>query len=157
MFHLLVVDDSPADAALLRRLLNVIDRPHEVYFASDGVDALDFLCCRGPYVDAPRPNLILLDVYMPRMNGHEVLAQIKSDPELSMIPVIMLSTSVAPDDIRKAYQAHANCYVQKPGSLASAEKLIQAIEAFWMDVVVLPPCEEQTVRCKALSAGEDRP
>src|SRR5690348_15478927 len=102
MFRLLIVDDNPLDQALLRDLLRALGRPHEVYFASDGTDALDFLYCRGPYVDAPRPNLVLLDVNMPRMNGHEVLAQIKNDPELSVIPVIMLSTSTLREDIKRA-------------------------------------------------------
>jgi chemotaxis family two-component system response regulator Rcp1 len=146
MFQILIVDDSPADATLLRHLLVSLGRSHEVYFATDGLDALDFLHCRGPYVDAPRPNLILLDVNMPKMDGHQVLAELKSDPELSVIPVIMLSTSVSPTDIRKAYQAHANCYVQKPTDLQRAERLVRAIEAFWIDFAVLSPCEEKIQR-----------
>ena len=143
MFRLLIVEDNPAEAALMRDLLKTLRRPHELYFAADGLDALDFLHCRGAYADAPRPNLILLDVQMPRMNGHDFLTSIKNDPQFSVIPVIMLSTSIRPEDISRAYQAHANCYVQKPNSLERAEKLIRAIEAFWIDVAILPPCDEQ--------------
>jgi len=142
MFQLLIVDDNPADASLLRHLLNRVGRPHEAYIVSDGLEALDFLHCRGPYIDAPRPNLILLDVNMPRMNGHELLANIKNDQDLTVIPVIMLSGSKSPADIRRAYQGHANCYVEKPTNLERAQRLIQAIEAFWIDVAILPPCDE---------------
>jgi len=138
------------ETALLRNLLQTLDRPHEAYFATDGLDALDFLHCRKPYDDAPRPNLILLDVNMPRMNGHEFLGRIKNDPEFSVIPVIMLSSSTRPEDISRAYQAHANCYVLKPNSLENAEKLIRAIEAFWIDIVILPPCDERRDRRRAL-------
>jgi chemotaxis family two-component system response regulator Rcp1 len=146
MFRLLVVDDNPADAELLRQLLKSLNRPHEAYFVTDGLDALEFLNCEGPYVDAPTPNLILLDVHMPRMNGFELLARLKSHPELRVIPVIMLSSSSSPDDIRKAYQAQANCYVLKPNKIAGAQKFIQAIEAFWMNIAVLPPCDERSRR-----------
>ena len=143
MFRLLIVDDNPSDVEVLTQLTQTLQRPHEVYVAVDGEDALDFLLCRGAYVDAPRPNLILLDVNMPRMNGLELLSHIKADSELCVIPVIMLSTSDSPAEIRKAYQAHANCYVQKPTSSERANRLIQAIESFWMDVAVLPPCDER--------------
>jgi len=150
LFCLLVVEDNPADAELLRQLLKTLNRPHEAYFAQDGVDALDFLQCRSPYVDAPAPSLILLDVNMPRMNGHELLARLKSDPELCVIPVIMLSASSSPHDIRKAYQAQANCYVLKPTTTDRAQKFIRAVEAFWMDVVILPPCEDRPRRNAAI-------
>jgi two-component system, chemotaxis family, response regulator Rcp1 len=143
VFRLLIVDDNPADAELLRQLLKTLKRPYEAYYAIDGLDALDFLYCRNTYVNAPPPNLILLDINMPRMDGHEVLARLKSDQELSIIPIIMLSTSSSPDDIRKAYQLHANCYVPKPTTVDRAQKLIQAVEAFWMDVAVLSPCKER--------------
>src|SRR5690242_1890317 len=127
MFRLLIVDDSSESVALLRAVMREnIKRPHEVYVADNGAEALDFLYCRGPYVDAPRPNLILLDLYMPRMSGLEVLSQIKADPELGVIPVIMLSTSDAPREIRRAYQAHANCYVQKPTDLERSNRFVMA-------------------------------
>lgn len=119
-----------------------VPRPHEMYSVGDGIDALDFLQCRPPYVDAPRPNLILLDINMPRMDGFEFLARVKTDAELCVIPVIVLSASDSPQDIRKAYEGHANCYVQKPRNLERANRVIQAIEAFWMDVAILPPCDE---------------
>ena len=153
MFRLLIVDDNPGDAELLWQLLRTLNGPHEAYFAIDGVDALDFLYCRGPYADAPLPNLILLDINMPRMNGHELLARLKSDAELSIIPVIMLSTSSSPNDIRRAYQLHVNCYVLKPTTLDRAQKLVQAVEAFWMDVAVLPPREDLPRRLGAIVPG----
>ena len=149
MFRLLIVDDSEAYRQFLKDLSKNFRSPHETYFANDGLDALDFLHCRGPYLDAPRPNLILLDVNMPRMGGLEFVALIKADPELGVIPVIMLSSSDSPSDIREAYLAHANCYVLKPNSLEGADKLIQAIEAFWMDVVILSSCDEEDEPAKA--------
>ncbi len=152
MFRLLVVDDNHADRELLKILLKRVDRPHEVYFATDGMDALDFLHCRGPYFDAPRPNLLLLDLNMPRMNGLDLLKRLKADPEFRVIPVVMFSSSASAGDIRKAYEAHANCYVQKPANLDRAHQLIQALEAFWMDVAILPPCEERQRETELLSA-----
>lgn len=142
MFRLLVVEDEPADRELYRILLERLKRPYELYFAVDGIDALDFLHCRGTYSDAPRPNLLLVDLNMPRMSGLELLREIKSDPQLSVIPMILLSTSTAPADIQNAYLAHANCYVAKPHNLEQADQIIQAIEAFWLDVAVLPECDE---------------
>jgi len=148
MFRLLVVEDEPADRELYRILLKRLKRPYELYFAVDGIDALDFLHCRGAYRDAPRPNLLLVDLNMPRMSGLDLLREIKSDAELSVIPVILLSTSTAPADIQNAYLAHANCYVAKPRNLEQADQIIQAIEAFWLDVAVLPECAEPPRKAK---------
>lgn len=142
MFRILVVDDNPTEFEALRNLMRSVPRPHELYSASHGLDALDFLRCRPPYVDARRPNLILLDINMPRMDGFEFLAEVKTDAELCVIPVIVLSESDSPQDIRKAYEGHANCYVQKPRNLERANRVIQAVEAFWMDVAILPACDE---------------
>jgi len=110
-----VVDDDPAGAHLLRELTKNLQRRHELHFVWDGVQALDFLNRRGGYANAERPHLVLLDVNLPRLGGLETLAAIKSDPELCTIPVIMLSTSNSPQDVRKSYQARANCYVAKAG------------------------------------------
>jgi CheY-like chemotaxis protein len=143
MFRFLLVDDNPAEAELLKNLLKTLGRPHQVYFVRNGIDALDFLHRRGAYFDAPRPDLILLDINMPKMNGFDVLVAIKNHPELRMTPVIMLSTSRSASDIRLAYQNHANSYVQKPANLEGAEKIIKAIQGFWLDVAVLPSWEEK--------------
>jgi len=144
MFRILVVDDEPFTAHLLQALMENLHRLHEVHSAKDGVEALDFLHCRGAYVDAPRPNLILLDMNMPRLSGLETLSAIKSDSQLCVIPIIMLSTADSPEGVRKSYQAHANCYVQKPTNLERFVKLIQAVEAFWMDFAVLPSSDMRT-------------
>jgi len=144
VFRILIVDDNPADANLLTELMKNLQRAHEEYTVSDGLEALDFLHCRGVYQNAPRPNLILLDVNMPRLTGVETLSAIKGDPELSVIPVIMLSTSNSPDEVRRCYQAHANVYVQKPTELERSDQLIRAIEAFWMDFAILPSCDQRS-------------
>jgi chemotaxis family two-component system response regulator Rcp1 len=141
MFRILVVDDDPLAAHLLQELMKNLQRRHEVCIAKDGMEALDFLHCRGPYVDAPRPNLILLDMNMPGLSGLETLSAIKRDPELCVIPVIMLSTADSPEGVRQSYQAHANRYVQKPTNLERSVKLVQALEAFWMDFALLPSCD----------------
>ncbi|HXM43984.1 MAG TPA: response regulator [Bryobacteraceae bacterium] len=143
-FRILIVDDDRAGARLLQEVMKNLQRRHELHFVWDGVEALDFLHCRGAYLNAPRPNLVLLDMHMPRLGGLETLSAIKSDPELCAIPVIVLSTSNAASDVRKSYQAHANCYVQKPTNLERSVKLVQAVEAFWIDFVLLPPCGDGT-------------
>jgi chemotaxis family two-component system response regulator Rcp1 len=138
MFRILIVDDDPAAAHLLKEVMKPLLNRAELHFVSDGVEALDFLHQRGAYPQAPRPNLILLDINMPRLGGLETLSAIKSDPELYIIPVIMLSASSHPGDVRKSYQALANCYMQKPADLDRSMKLAQAIEAFWMDFALQP-------------------
>ncbi len=142
VFRILLVDDDPVGARLLQELMKNLKRRHELHFARDGVEALDFLHRRGAYTAVPRPDLILLDINMPRLGGLETLSAIKSDPQLCVIPVIMLSTSAAPDDVWRSYSAHANCYVQKPTNLEETVQLLQAIEAFWMECVLLPTFEE---------------
>jgi chemotaxis family two-component system response regulator Rcp1 len=151
MFRILIVDDDPAAVRLLREVMKNLQRQHELHFVGDGVEALEFLRGRGAYLDAPRPNLVLLDVNLPRLGGLETLSAIKSDPELCVIPVIMLSTSDSASDVRKSYQAHANCYVQKPTNLDRSVKLVQAVEAFWMDFVLMPGGVERTPQDPQLS------
>ncbi len=139
LFRILVVDDNPADVYLLQQeALSTISRPHRLDWVKDGSEALDFLHRRGSHANALRPDLVLLDINMPLVNGLEALREIKSDPELSIIPVIMLSTSAVPDEVRESYQAHANCYVQKPTTLEQLVRLIGVIESFWMDLAILP-------------------
>jgi chemotaxis family two-component system response regulator Rcp1 len=139
VFHILVVDDDRASAELLRGLMKNLRGRYELHFVWDGVEALDFLRRRGAHAEVPRPNLVLLDINMPRLGGLETLSAIKSDPELYMIPVIMLSTSSSLDDVRESYLARANCFVQKPIDLDRSVKLLLSIETFWMDFVLLPP------------------
>jgi chemotaxis family two-component system response regulator Rcp1 len=138
MFRILLVDDNPIEASFLQELIKTFQRPCRLDWVKDGSEALELL--RGAAFHT-RPNLILLDMNMPRFNGLETLSAVKADRELRVIPVIMLSTSAAPDDVRKSYQAHANCYVQKPTDLEQSVRLIRAIEAFWMEFAVRPLAE----------------
>jgi CheY-like chemotaxis protein len=142
IFHILVVDDDRAGAQLMRRVMKNLRARYELHFVWDGVEALDFLHRRGAHSEAPRPNLVLLDINMPRLGGLETLSAIKSDPELYVIPVIMLSTSNSSDDVQECYKARANCFVQKPIDLERSMKLLQAIETFWIDFALLPPIEK---------------
>lgn len=162
MFRILVVDDDPAGAYLLKELMQNVHHAYELHFVGDGFEALDFLHTRGRFASARRPNLILLDVNMPRLGGLETLSAIKSDPELCLIPVIMLSTASDPNEVRKSYQAHAACYVEKPSDLARSVKLVKAIEDFWMEFAARYSGEEdcQLTDCKGknstmLSRGAD--
>jgi len=138
MFRFLVVDDYSSAARLLQEVMKNLQRRYEVHVVQDGVEALDFLYRRGAYVDAPHPNLILMDMNMPRLDGLETVTAIKNDPELCVIPIIMFSTGSSLQVVRKSYQAHANCYVEKPTDLERFVKLIHAIETFWMDFAILP-------------------
>jgi chemotaxis family two-component system response regulator Rcp1 len=150
MFQILVVDDDRAGAYLLERAMKNFRFRPVLHFVWDGLEALDFLHRRGRYSDAPRPNLILLDINMPRLGGVETLSAIKNDPELYVIPIIMLSTSGSPDDVRDSYEARANCYLQKPVDLDKSEKLVQAIETFWMELVLLPGRDARTPHSRQL-------
>ena len=141
MFLILVVDDNPGDVSLLKELMKTLSRPYHIDWVQDGSEALDFLFRRGCYANAMRPNLVLMDMNMPRLTGLEALDALKSDPELRMIPVIMLSSSTLPAEVRQSYQAHVNCYVQKPMSLEQSLRLVRAIEAFWIDFVILPSAD----------------
>ncbi len=137
MFRILIVDDDQAGTFLLRGLMQNLQLQYKLYFTRDGLEALDLLHRRGDYAGSPRPHLILLDMNMPRLGGLETLSAIKSDPELCVIPVIMLSSASPPHEVRRSYEAHAACYVQKPVDLERSAKLVKAIEDFWMDFAVL--------------------
>ncbi len=136
--RILVVDDEPATAHLLKELAKHLEHQYEFFSVGDGVQALEFLHACGPYANARRPDLILLDMNMPRLDGLATLSAIKSNPHLCVIPVIMLSSASAPELIRKSYQAHANSYVIKPADLDGTRKFLRAVEAFWLDLAARP-------------------
>jgi chemotaxis family two-component system response regulator Rcp1 len=137
VFRILVVEDNPADAFLLKETFQILSSPYHLDWVKDGSDALDLLYRRGSYANTSRPSLVLMDLNMPGVNGLEVLRAIKSDPDLSMVPVIMFSASAWPEEVRQSYGNYANGYVQKPTTLEQSVRLVRAIEAFWMDFVVL--------------------
>jgi len=141
MFRILVVDDNPADFYLFDRILSRLSSQCRVEWAKDGAEALDLLCRRKGKSNAAMPDLILMDINMPRVDGLQALSAIKSDPGLAVIPVIMLSTASLPAQVRKSYQAHANSFVQKPTNLNETEQLMRDIQAFWMDWAILPSGE----------------
>jgi len=133
-FMVLLVDDSPGDVRLTREAFHAANPAVTISVASDGVEAMDLLAGEAPL----RPDLILLDLNMPRMDGREVLARIKADDALRIIPTIILTTSAAEADILMSYQLHANCYVSKPVHLEAFESLVRSISDFWLTRVKLP-------------------
>lgn len=137
--EILMVEDNPGDVRLTREALKGAKVWNQVHVVEDGVAALDYLYRRAPYESAPRPDLILLDLNLPRLDGREVLATIKSDPQLRLIPVVVLTTSQAEEDVLRAYHLSANCYVTKPVDLHQFNRIVLAIEQFWLTVVTLPP------------------
>ena len=136
--EILLVDDNIGDVVLTKEALSEADSTNRVSIASDGIEALEFLRRKGKYPDAPRPDLILLDLNMPRKNGGEVLAEIRSDEDLKLIPVIVFTSSEAQDDIRLAYELRANCFVTKPVDLDEMVKVVQSINNFWTSIAKLP-------------------
>ncbi|HJV70496.1 response regulator [Ideonella sp.] len=137
--EILMVEDNPGDVRLTREALKGGKVWTQVNVVEDGVAALDYLYRRPPYEAAHRPDLILLDLNLPRMDGREVLARVKSDPSLKLIPVVVLTTSQAEEDVLRAYHLSANCYVTKPVDLHQFNHIVQSIEQFWLTVVTLPP------------------
>jgi len=135
---ILLVEDSLADARLTKRALLKSRVPSNLHVVRDGVEAMAFVQRRAPFADAPRPDLILLDLNLPRKDGRAVLSELKSDERLRTIPVVVLTTSVAPDDIETCYQLHANCFLVKPVDLEAFTSTILAIEEFWLTRAKLP-------------------
>jgi CheY-like chemotaxis protein len=136
--NILLVEDNPADILLTREAFKEGTIPHEMNAVNDGVEAVSYLKRAGKYADAVRPDIILLDINLPKKNGFEVLAEIKQDPDLKHIPAIVLSTSGSKHDIRKAYDLHANCYLIKPVELEDFLRIIRSLEDFWFNVATIP-------------------
>lgn len=134
----LLVEDSPSDAKLTAKTFQKAKVLNNLHIVEDGVEAMDFLHQVGEYKDAPRPDLILLDLNLPKKDGRKVLAEIKDDPELCNIPVVVLTTSEAEEDILRSYTLRANCYITKPVTLKQFIKVVESIEEFWLTVVKLP-------------------
>lgn len=138
LVEILLVEDNPGDVRLTVEALNEGKVRNNLNVVGDGVDALDFLLRRGKYTNAVRPDLILLDLNLPKKNGREVLAEIKKHPHLKRIPVVILTTSKADEDILKSYDLYANCYITKPVDLEQFLKVVKSIESFWLTIVSLP-------------------
>jgi chemotaxis family two-component system response regulator Rcp1 len=136
--EILLVEDNPGDVRLTREALKEGKILNNVSVVEDGVEALAFLRREGKYANAVRPDLILLDLNLPKKDGREVLAEIKVDPSLKKIPVVVLTTSAAEQDILKTYDLHANCYITKPVDLEQFIKIVQLIEDFWFTIARLP-------------------
>lgn len=136
--NILLVEDNEGDARLLRELLLETNENVRLHLVPDGVEALAFLKYQGKYIDVPRPDLILLDLNMPRMDGRAVLAQVKADPYLKAFPLIVLTTSQAEVDIVSSYKLMASCYLTKPGELKEFESLVKSLNDFWLTRVKLP-------------------
>jgi chemotaxis family two-component system response regulator Rcp1 len=136
--EVLLVEDSPGDVRLTQEAFRDANRSIHLHVASDGVEAMAFLRREGAHADAPRPDLILLDLNLPKMDGREVLANIKTDDSLKMIPTVILTTSEAEVDIVKSYQLRANCYLSKPAHWDAFDSLVKGINDFWLTKVKLP-------------------
>ncbi len=137
--EILLVEDNAGDVRLTREAFKEGRVRNNLYVVTDGVDAMAFLRREGPYATMPHPDLILLDLNLPRKDGRQVLAEIKQDPDLKRIPVVVLTTSQAEEDILKSYNLHANCYITKPVDLGKFLSVIRSLENFWLTIVRLPP------------------
>jgi len=136
--EILLVEDNPGDVRLTQEALKTNKLQVSLHTAEDGEKAMRFLHQEGEYSDCPHPDIILLDLNLPRKNGREVLAEIKNDPRLKRIPVVVLTMSKAEEDILDAYELHANCYIAKPIDLDQFVKVVKTIEDFWFTIVKLP-------------------
>lgn len=137
--EVLLVEDDPGDELMTREAFEENKVRNNLHVARDGEEALDFLNRRGQYADAPRPDLVLLDLNLPKFDGRQVLAEIKADENLRTIPVVVLTTSAAEEDILRSYQLHANAYVTKPVDFARFIQVVRQIDDFFVSVVRLPP------------------
>ncbi len=135
---ILLVEDSKADIRLVQEVLKTSTVPHQLMIVRNGMDAMAYLRQEGEFSESPRPNLIILDLNLPRKDGREVLAEIKNDPDLKRIPVIVLTTSSNDEDIQESYDLYVNCYITKSRNLKDLFKLVKGIESFWLDTVTLP-------------------
>ncbi|MFZ3321385.1 MAG: response regulator [Usitatibacter sp.] len=137
--EILLVEDNPGDHRLTKEALHEGKVYNNLHWVQDGVEALDFLKRRGKHEKAPRPDIILLDLNLPKKDGRQVLSEIKQDQSLRAIPVVILTTSAAEEDVLRSYDLHANCYVTKPVDLEKFIVVVQSIDRFWLSVVTLPP------------------
>lgn len=137
--EILLVEDNVGDAELTREALEDAKISNNLSVVQDGMEAMEFLRRQGKYAAAPRPDLILLDLNLPKKDGREVLAEVKGDDDLRVIPVVVLTTSKADEDIMKSYRHHVNGYITKPVDFAGFIKVVKSLECFWFSVVVLPP------------------
>jgi len=136
--EVLLVEDNEGDARLAREALREGKIRNTIHHVSDGVEAMAFLRRQGRYRDAPRPDLVLLDLNLPRKDGREVLAEVKTDDSLKRIPVVILTVSSAEEDVLRSYNLHANCYITKPIDFVQFMKVVRSIEEFWLTIVKLP-------------------
>ena len=136
--EILLVEDNPGDVRLTQEAFKEGKVRNKLHIAWDGIEAMAFLRREGKYADAPGSDLILLDLNLPKKDGREVLAEIKQDPDLKRIPVVILTTSKAEEDILRTYDLHANCYITKPVDLEQFIKVVKSIEEFWLTIVKLP-------------------
>jgi CheY-like chemotaxis protein len=136
--QILLVEDNPGDVRLTVEALRGAKVANELHVVADGEAAIDFLRQRGQYADAPRPDIVLLDLNLPRLEGREVLADIKSDPNLAKIPIIVLTSSSSDRDIQQSYALHANCFVTKPVDFTEFIEAVRSLEGFWLKIVRLP-------------------
>jgi CheY-like chemotaxis protein len=137
--EILLVEDNPGDHRLTKEALHEGKVYNNLHWVKDGVEAIDFLKQRGKYEKSPRPDIILLDLNLPKKDGRQVLSEIKQDANLRAIPVVILTTSAAEEDVLRSYDLHANCYVTKPVDLEKFIVVVQSIDRFWLSVVTLPP------------------
>ncbi|MFZ0425742.1 MAG: response regulator [Xanthobacteraceae bacterium] len=136
--EVLLVEDNPGDVRLAREAFHDVNSAIRLHLASDGIEAMAFLRKQGAHIDAPRPDLIVLDLNLPKMNGREVLAQIKSDDALKMIPTVVLSSSETDGDVLISYRLQANCYLRKPAQWDAFVGMVRSINAFWLTNTRLP-------------------
>ena len=136
--EVLLVEDNPGDARLMQEVLRETNKNAHLHLVTDGAEAIEYLGQQGRYVDAPRPDIILLDLNLPKVSGLQVLVRVKEDPRLKTIPLIILTTSKAEEDIQSSYHLLANCYLTKPSQLKEFEELVVSLNDFWLTKVALP-------------------
>jgi len=136
--EILLVEDNPGDVRLTTEVFKESKVLNNIYVAKDGEEAMDFLHQKGIYADVPRPDVVLLDLNLPKKDGRQVLADMKTDDDLKIIPVVILTISNAEEDVLKTYNLHANCYITKPVDLDQFVKVVKTIEDFWFTIVTLP-------------------
>ncbi len=137
--EILLVEDNPGDARLAIEALKEAKVRNKLHWVKDGVEAMEFLRRQGEYSNAPRPDVVLLDLNLPRKDGRQVLAEVKSDEDLRRVPVVILTISADEQDILRSYDAYANCYITKPLDLDQFMQVVKSIEDFWLEIVKLPP------------------